>query len=126
MARILAIDDDENFLISLKNLLAFKRHEVTILTNPFRTEKYLKKPKFDCVLLDLKMPGLNGFSLLKKIHRFCPTLPVIIISGLSSEDAEAKVLKEGAFEFIEKPFDGMHLLEVIERALQKSRQNYPD
>ncbi len=126
MARILAIDDDENFLISVKNLLEFKRHDVTILTNPFRTEKYLNNPKFDCVLLDLKMPGLNGFSLLKKIHRFCPSLPVIIISGLSSEDAEAEVLRDGAFDFIEKPFDGMHLLEVIEKALQKSRQNSTD
>jgi len=119
MPRILAIDDDENFLQSVKNLLEYKNFFIETISSPFQAEKALQQQNYDCILLDVKMPGLDGITLLKKILQWKPFIPVIMISGQSTISTAVEALKEGAFDFIEKPLDAERLLVTIRNALEK-------
>ncbi len=118
MATILAVDDDINYLLSLRNLLTAKGYKVEVIFNPFLVENYLRGHKVDCLLLDLKMPGLSGMALLQKIGKNWPQLPVIIVSALELEELSENPLQLGAQAFIEKPFNVEELLSAIETALQ--------
>ncbi len=119
MPRILAIDDDENFLQSVKNLLEYKNFEVETTSSPFQAEKSFQQQNFDCILLDVKMPGMDGITLLKKILYTNPSTPVVMISGQSTISTAVEALKEGAFDFIEKPLDAERLLITLRNALEK-------
>ncbi len=115
MARILAIDDDAYFLLSLNNFLTFKQHRVMTVQNPFLVQEILQTHKFDCVLMDIQMPGLNGFELINTIREREPHLPIIVISGLHTWHHHKELAAYEAIEFIEKPFNPLHLLKLIEK-----------
>ncbi len=115
MARILAVDDDPYFLLSLDNFLTYKNHEVITVTNPHIATNLIKSKPFDCLLLDIQMPGHNGLDLLKEIHRMCPDLAIIVVSGFTLPELEQTISRLGAVAFLEKPFDPDELLELIER-----------
>ena len=114
MAKILAIDDDKYFLISLNNFLTYKKHVVTTMLNPYNAEEIIQNENFDCILLDIQIPGISGLDLLKRIRDNSPDLPVIVISGLSFPNINETLFKFGASAYVEKPFDPMRLLKIID------------
>jgi DNA-binding NtrC family response regulator len=71
----------------------------------------------DLVLLDLRMPGLGGLEVLRRIRMVRPDLPVIIISGLGDADTARQTLRRGAVDYLPKPFDLDHVLRAIAAAL---------
>ncbi|RLD12647.1 hypothetical protein DRI50_08840 [candidate division KSB1 bacterium] len=117
MAKILAIDDDPYFLFSLSNFLTFKKHNVTTVQNPYRAKEIIRDENFDCLLMDIQMPGVNGYELMKYTRQLRPALPVIIISGLSYSKNFEELSKYKNVKFIEKPFNPLILLEMIERLI---------
>ncbi len=119
LPKILAVDDDETFLKSLSNLLRYKNYEVEAVSNPLQVESVFLKNDFDCVLLDVMMPGLDGISLLKRLQEHRPAVPVIMISGQSTITKAVEAIKLGAFDFVEKPLDAERLLISIKNALDK-------
>lgn len=121
MAKILAIDDDENFLLSLANLLRYKNYDVEILSNPLLAMDSFMSSSFDCVLLDVKMPGMDGVTLLKKMLESKPHVPIILLSGQSTISTAVEAMKIGAYDFIEKPLDPDRLLISLRNALERSR-----
>lgn len=102
---IYIIDDDENFLESLKNLLTVLDYEVVTCSNPLYAMDILHKTMCHVILLDVKMPGINGLDLLHKILDYNPYLPVIMVSGQSTIATAVKAINLGAFDFIEKPIE---------------------
>ncbi|MHA1267971.1 MAG: sigma-54-dependent transcriptional regulator [Candidatus Helarchaeota archaeon] len=119
MLKILAIDDDPSFLLSLSNFLEYKNYYVQTAPNPFKAEEYFRNEDFDCVLLDVKMPGMDGIDLLKKFQQIRPTIPIIMISGQSTISTAVEAIKLGAYDFIEKPLDIDRLLITLKNALEK-------
>ncbi len=119
MPRILAIDDDVNFLLNLQELLKLEDYEIDIESNPFAVESLLKMATYDCILLDVKMPGIDGLSLLKEIVKKYSDLPVIMISGQSTLSIAVEALKLGAYDFLEKGADLDRLLITIQNALER-------
>jgi len=119
MYRVLIIDDDEFFLESLKNLLVYKKFYVTTCANPVKAEKILKADNYHVILLDVKMPGLNGLDLLDQIHKYNPHIPVIMISGQSSISVAVDSIRKGAFDFVEKPIDPEKLQIALRNALER-------
>jgi len=117
--KILAVDDDPGFLQSLANFLELKNYQVQTVANPYQAIETFKKQEFDCVLLDLKMPGMNGFKIMQKILTMHPDFPIILISGQGTIPTAIKAIKEGAYDFVEKPIDGERLLITIKNALEK-------
>lgn len=116
MARILVVDDDQNFLTLTETLLKEEGHEVKTCTDPHKTIETLAAEGYQCVLLDYHMPKLDGQDLLRLIHTKFPNLPVLICSGYLDVN-EADLIQEGASALLHKPFDAPVLFDTIKRIL---------
>ncbi len=118
MYHILAVDDDKIFLKSIRNMLEYHHYQVTTCSNPVLVDDLIRTNRFDCVLLDVKIPGIDGIKLLNMLAKNSPDLPVIMISGQSTIKIAVEALKKGAFDFIEKPVDADRLLITLKNALK--------
>ncbi len=116
---ILVIDDEKNMCHMLQNILTNSGY---IVDTSFDSSEGLNKInnfKYDFVLCDLKMPGMGGIEILKKIEdKLCETI-VIMMSAYGTIDTAIKAIKLGAFDFISKPFKPDEILLVLEKALEK-------
>lgn len=125
--KILVIDDDITLLKSLKKILTLKKYLVDTADCVQQAESFLEENSYSCILLDVKMPDVNGLELLKRILRNHPLTPVIMVSGESNIEIAVESLKEGAYDFIEKPLDPERLIVVVKNAIyQKNLQEEKD
>jgi len=123
--KILIVDDDQKLLLSLKENLILKDYSVDTLSNGNNLKSVLNNNNYNCVLLDVKIPGIRGERLLEIIQQEDPSLPVIMISGQSNIDTAVLCIKKGAYDFIEKPIDPEKLFISIKNAIEKQQlQNY--
>ncbi len=118
--RILAVDDETPFLRALKRMLETKEFSVEITTDPFDALQKAGSKKFDCILLDVKMPGMDGVELMDKIKEQDAAVPIIFISGQSNIPIAVEAIKKGAYDFVEKPVDGSRLILTIRHAIEKN------
>ena len=116
-ANILVIDDQESIRDSCKQSLSRKGYEVDTANNGEQGLDLLKKKSYDLVILDLKMPGLNGIDVLKKIKENDPEVVVVVITGHATIESAVDAMKYGAFDFIPKPFTPESLRMIVKRAL---------
>lgn len=122
--KILSIDDDANFLKSIKKVLELEDYDVKTISNSQTVIDHIQQNNYDAVLLDVKMPGLNGIDLFDMLIKIIPTIPIIIISGQSSINIAVEFIKQGAFDFIEKPLDPERLNITLKNALEKSELTF--
>jgi DNA-binding NtrC family response regulator len=115
MAEILVVDDDDVIRETLCELLAADYSCQTAETAEEALAK-LEAQRFDVVLTDISMPGLNGTELLQRVVENYPGTPVIIISGHSDQDHAQRLIDRGAFDFLLKPFR----LEVVEESVRRA------
>jgi len=128
-AHILIIDDEQNILRMLTRCLEQSGYKVT--TVPCAEEAYglLGTIEFDVIMTDVMMPGEDGISFLSKIHQILPDVPVIIMTGFAQLQMAVNAIKNGAFDFIHKPFDFAYLRRVLRKAvtytsLRRMEKNY--
>jgi len=117
--RILVIDDDEHLLMSIKKILGLEQYSVDTVINALLADQWLESKNYQCLLLDVKMPAINGMDVLKKVVQNYPALPVIMISGQSNIETAVQSIKSGAYDFIEKPINPERLLITIKNAIQR-------
>jgi DNA-binding NtrC family response regulator len=117
--RLLVIDDDENLLKSIKKILKLEQYSVDTLINALQVDQWLEAQNYQCLLLDVKMPAVNGMDILKRLIQKYPCLPVIMISGQSNIETAVQAIKEGAYDFIEKPINPERLIITVKNAIQK-------
>jgi DNA-binding NtrC family response regulator len=117
-ARILIVDDDRGAREALEEILE-DDHSLVLLEDGYAAIDYVQKEAFDLVLLDLSMPGIDGLHTLKKIRTHDPSMDVIIVSATDRAREAAACIKNGAYDYITKPFDPDTILTVIERVLEK-------
>ncbi len=120
MANILVIDDEKSIRNSLKEVLEYEKHNIDLSADGEEGLELFRKNKYDVVLLDIKMPGIDGIEVLDKIMEEASDIPVIMISGHGNIDTAVEAIKKGAYDFIEKPLDLNRLLITIRNALDKS------
>jgi FixJ family two-component response regulator len=118
------IDDDAAVLDALRYYLARQ----TIRTSIFQIAKDFlealdRHEQFDCVVSDVRMPGMSGLDLMKHLNERGYAGPVILITGHGDVDMAVGAIKNGAFDFIEKPFDEARLLASIRQGAERMRQN---
>ncbi len=118
-ARILVVDDDENLLKSVKKILVLEQYSVDTLINPLKINEYLESHTYHCLLLDVRMPVMSGLDVLKNVLQKFPALPVVMISGQSDIDTAVHAIKEGAYDFIQKPIDPDRLFVAVKNAIQR-------
>ncbi len=120
MAKILIVDDEASIRRALRNILELERFEVDEAVNGVDCLARIKQHAYDVVLLDIKMPELDGMDALEKIQEIRPGTPVVMLSGHATIDTAVESVKRGAFDFISKPPDLNRLLITLRNAMDKS------
>jgi DNA-binding response OmpR family regulator len=117
MAKILVIDDEPGIRDLLDTLLSEKGHDVILADTGEKGLEVFRRARPDVVVLDLKMPGMDGLTVLQQVRRDNPKQPVIILTGAGTPESEEQVRKLGVTEYVEKQFS-LHLLgEALKRLL---------
>ena len=115
---ILIIEDDLKIRRELDTLLVSNGYNVEAITNFSNILDELKNYKYDLILLDINLPGLDGFEIAKNIRKES-NVPIIFVTSRSSDEDELKSIITGGNDFITKPYNKLILLEKIKRALNK-------
>jgi len=118
---ILVVDDEESMRDSCRQALSGDGNKVEVAEDGAGGLAMLEKESFDLVILDLKMPGLSGMEVLKKIKERDTEIVVIVITGYATIESAVEAMRRGAYDFIPKPFTPESLRVVVERALEKRR-----
>jgi two-component system, NtrC family, nitrogen regulation response regulator NtrX len=120
MAKVLIVDDERSIRRTLREILEFEGYAVEEASDGMEGLDQLKAGTFDLVILDIKMPKMDGMEVLERIQILKPDVPVIMISGHANIDTAVEAVKKGAFDFISKPPDLNRLLITLRNALDKS------
>ncbi|MGV1099442.1 sigma-54-dependent transcriptional regulator [Thiovibrio sp. JS02] len=113
--RILVVDDEQNMRIALFEALTRNGHEVAVAENGRMALEMIAKNRPDLVVADIKMPEMDGITLLGLVKEAHPDLPVVIMTGFATVDTAVEAMKRGAFDYILKPFP----VEVIEETVAR-------
>jgi len=115
---ILVIDDESVIRDGLQRILQGDRFEVETCKSGHIALQRLQEKDFGLIITDLKMPGMNGIEVLKAVKALQPDIPVIMITGYATVDTAVEAMKNGAIDYIAKPFTPDQIHEKIERALE--------
>lgn len=118
MAKILVVDDESSIRRTLKEILEFEKHDVDVAANGIDAIELARDNTYDAILLDIKMPEMDGMEVLDKLMKF-NNVPVIMISGHGTIDTAVEAIKKGAYDFIVKPPDLNRLLIAVRNAVDK-------
>ena len=121
-ARVLLVDDEEEFVSALAERLELRRFVVQLAFNGEQALKILEQSLPDVMVLDLKMPGIDGIEVLRKVKKCHPQIQVIILTGHGSERDEAAARRLGAFDHLQKPVDINDLVRIMELAFRKKAE----
>ena len=119
MPKILVADDESSIRRTIKDILEFEKYEVELASNGLEAYEIFEANDFDAVLLDIKMPELDGIEALEKMMRI-KDVPVIMISGHGTIETAVEAIKKGAYDFIVKPPDLNRLLITLRNAIDKT------
>ena len=116
--KILLVDDDQDILTVLKMRLEIMGFEITACNNPLKALDLFKKKRFNLVLTDQRMEGIEGIELLSRLKEIDAFLPVIIMTAYGKVDDAVISMKRGAFSYLEKPINPEKLEEIIRKAVE--------
>jgi two-component system NtrC family response regulator len=119
--RVLLVDDDRSFLEVMAFLLEEEGYEVVRAKNGGEALDRVQAGPFPVMVTDLKMPGMDGLTLLKKAHGLAPNLLVIVTTAFGDMNTAVAAMKAGAFDFLPKPCDRDHFKLTVRRALEHAR-----
>ncbi len=119
MATILIVDDDELVLESLKMVLKEAGYKVKAVSVPEKALSVFDKDSIDLVITDLKMPNISGIELLKEIKQKAPDCPVIMMTAYATVETAVEAMKQGAVDYIMKPFSADELELIVKRAIKE-------
>ena len=118
---ILVVEDKESMAQMLRETLEAEGYSIVIARDGQEGIRQIKENRFDLVLTDLKLPKKDGLEVLKYSKTENPLAPVIVMTAFGTIETAVAAMKDGAFDFITKPFDTDHLLLLMSRALQTQR-----
>ncbi len=118
MQTILVVDDEVAICETLAQILGYEGYRVLTAGDGRRALQLLGEQAVDAMLLDVKMPGMDGFEVLARVREEQPATPVIIISGHGDIQTAVEAVKQGAYDFLEKPLDRTRLLVTLQNCLQ--------
>src|SRR5882724_3706628 len=121
MAKILVADDQDMMRDSLAGILSREGHEVVACNDGPAAVGRLQSARFELLITDLKMPRMTGMELLAEAKRLRPEMPVVLMTAFASVGTAVEAMKLGAYDYIQKPFDGDEIKLLVERTLEHSR-----
>ena len=120
-SKILVVDDEISVCKVLSKLLEYEGYDVEVSLSAEEALEKINKTVFDLIISDIKMPGMDGFELLKKIRAINVDSAVIFITGYGSVDSAIEAIKLGASDYIEKPFEIGQLKDLVSEVLKEQR-----
>jgi DNA-binding NtrC family response regulator len=120
--KVLIVDDEERFRVTLGKLLTVKGLEVDTIGSAKEALERLKEKPYDVILLDVKMPEMDGVQALAEIKKLSPGIEVIILTGHASVDAAMEIMKLGGYDYLLKPCPIDELMAKIETAYDRKRE----
>ncbi len=120
-ATVLLIDDEEDLRNSLAQGLELSGQIVFASHQPEDVLERVNRDFYGVLISDIRMPGTDGFTVMKQAFEIDPALPVVLITGHGDVPLAVEAMRAGAYDFMEKPFTVSHLASVVERALDKRR-----
>src|SRR5438270_395537 len=122
MARILIVDDQEMMRDSLATTLVREGHEVVAAGDGQAAVTRLSNgTRFDLLITDLKMPRMTGIELLADVKKLRPELPVVLMTAFATVQTAVEAMRLGAYDYIQKPFDGEEIKLLVDRTLEHNR-----
>ena len=119
--KILIVDDEFAARDSLTKWFQLDGYKVDAAEDAYKALELLEKKPFDIVLLDIKMPGMDGLELQERIREIDPDIIVIIITAFASVETAIRAIKAGAYDYVTKPFDPDDLEHIIENAVDQRK-----
>jgi len=114
--KVLLVDDEASFTASMQKVLSRRGFDVKVASDGLSALPLIAGEQFDVVVLDIKMPGMDGIQVLKEIRRFSPDIHVILLTGHYSSNEEEATLKQGAYAYLLKPYPILDLINLITAA----------
>ena len=124
--RILVVDDEEPIRKTMRMTLEYEGFDVIEAASGSEALDIIESASPDLVFLDIKMSGMDGLEVLERIKQDSPEIQVVMISGHGNVQTAVQATKLGAFDFIEKPFEGSELLDRVRRALAAAERTRGD
>jgi len=121
-SKILLVDDEQEFVQTLSERLSTRNLDSSVVYDGEEALKFIESDEPDVMVLDLKMPGIDGIEVLRRVKQQHPKVEVIILTGHGSEKEEALAADLGAFAYLQKPVDVDHLAQVMKAAYKKIKQ----
>jgi len=115
--RVLVADDEESIRELLRKSLSLAEYRVETVGDGRSALDRLQRERFDLLITDLRMPGLDGLALIREVRRFHPDLPVIVATGYSTESTAVEALNLGVAGYLRKPFRIRQVIRMVARAL---------
>jgi two-component system response regulator FixJ len=116
---VAVVDDDESLRRSLRNLLGSVGFRVETFASAEAFLQSIHQEQTGCLVLDLRMPGMNGFDLLRHLADTSSRIPTVILTAHGDDEARQRSLQAGAVAFLNKPFNGNALLAAVRTALDQ-------
>jgi len=119
--KVFVVDDDDDVRVSIAELLrsAGLRAETFATAQEFLSREHGEGP--GCLVLDLQLPGMDGLDVQRELVSSGDLMPIIFVTGHGDIPTTVRAMKSGAVEFLTKPFDGEHLLDVVHQALERDQ-----
>ena len=119
--RVLIVDDAPDTLDIIQKLLSYEGYDVITAPTGEEGVKSVEEDNPDVVLLDINLPGIDGTEALRRMRRINPLQCVVMLTAFATVDNAIRALKEGATDFIKKPFENEHLIHIVNQCLEKYR-----
>ncbi len=116
MTKVLLVDDEMELLQALSERLELRGFEVAVAHCGEKALAILEGSEPDLMVLDLRMPGIDGLGVLRSTRQICPKIQVIILTGHGTEKDRETAMRLGAFDYLQKPVDIEELVSVLKRA----------
>ncbi len=118
--RILVVDDEPSIRRTLRDILEYEGYHIEEAVDGEEALSQVSKGEFDLVILDVKMPKIDGMDVLRELHSSNPSLPIVMISGHGTIETAVEATRAGAYDFVEKPPDLNRLLLTVRNALDRA------
>jgi DNA-binding response OmpR family regulator len=123
--RVLIVDDEEDLVTALVERLNLRGFQAAGVTTGAQALAHLAEQPCDVVVLDLKMPGLGGLDVFRRVRAQRPSLEVVLLTGLGSAQDAERGMQLGAFDYLMKPVKIDHLVRVLRAAVARGREQQP-
>ncbi len=123
MSRVLIVDDEPNIAWALKEALSDEGHQVTASASAEEALTVIDKDVPDLIMLDVRLPGIDGLTTLENLKQSHRELPIIVMTAFGSLDTAVRAVRHGAFDYLTKPFDLDTAITLVQRAIESTSGN---